>query len=87
MSWYKTKAYYEKMNKRLPSGLEWEKAAKGGTQTNYFWGNNLGASYGWYGGDYDLGHHPVGKKKPNPYGLFNTSGNVWEWTATADKNT
>ena len=36
------------------------------------------ADYAWYGGDYDLGHHPAGKKKPNNFGLHDTSGNVWE---------
>ena len=72
----------EKIGKRLPSELEWEKAAKAGTTTNYFWGMKPNADYGWYGGDYDLGHHPVGKKKPNNFGLYDASGNVWEWTST-----
>ena len=54
------------------------KAAKGGTTTNYFWCMEPDADYGWYGGDYDLGHQPVGLKKPNPHGLYDTSGNVWE---------
>ena len=39
-----------------------KKAAKGRAQTINFWGNEPDASYAWYGGDYDLGHHPVGKK-------------------------
>jgi formylglycine-generating enzyme required for sulfatase activity len=84
ISWYKAKAYCEKIGKRLPNELEWEKAAKGGTKTKYFWGKNPDADYSWYGGDYDLGHHPVAKKQPNLFGLFDTSGNVWEWTSTAD---
>ena len=64
--------------------MEWEKAAKGQMKTKYFWGKKPDAAYAWYGGDYDLGHHPVGHKKPNLFGLFDTSGNVWEWTSTAD---
>ena len=44
ISWFKAKDYCKKVNKRLPSELEWEKAAKGGTQTTYFWGNNPDAS-------------------------------------------
>ena len=51
---------------------------------NYYEIKNPDADYAWYGGDYDLGHHPVGTKKPNVFGLFDTSGNVWEWTSTAD---
>ena len=82
ITWYKANEYCETIGKRLPSELEWEKAAKAGTTTNYFWGMKPNTDYGWYGGDYDLGHHPVGKKKPNNFGLYDTSGNVWEWTST-----
>jgi len=84
ISWYKAKSYCEKIGKRLPTQQEWEKAAKGQSKSKYFWGKNPDAGYAWYGGDYDLGHHPVGSKKPNLYGLFDTSGNVWEWTSTED---
>ena len=84
VSWYKAASYCKKIGKRLPTHLEWEKAAKGQTKTKYFWGKKPDATYAWYGGDYDLGHHPVGKKKPNSFGLFDTSGNVWEWTSTKD---
>ena len=80
ITWQKANAYCQKIGKRLPNELEWEKAAKGGTNTKYFWGNEPDATYAWYGGDYDIGHHPVGMKKPNSFGLFDTSGNVWEWT-------
>ena len=84
ISWYKAESYCKKLGKRLPTQLEWEKAAKGQAKTKYFWGKNPDPNYAWYGGDYDLGHHPVGKKKPNPFGLFDTSGNVWEWTSSKD---
>ena len=84
ISWYKAASYCKKLGKRLPSQEEWKKAAKGQTKTKYFWGKKPDAAYAWYGGDYDLGHHPVGQKKPNSFGLFDTSGNVWEWTSTAD---
>ncbi len=83
ISWFKATAYCEKIGKRLPTELEWEIAAKGSAETIYFWGNDPDAAYAWYGGDYDLGHHPVGKKKPNAFGLFDTAGNVWEWTSTS----
>ena len=84
INWYKAKAYCEKIGKRLPNELEWEKAAKAETETKYYWGTKPDADYAWYGGDYDLGHHPVATKKPNSFGLFDTAGNVWEWTSTTD---
>jgi len=86
INWYKAKAYCKRIGKRLPNELEWEKAAKAGTKTKYYWGTKPDADYAWYGGDYDLGHHPVAKKKPNKFGLFDTSGNVWEWTSTIDNS-
>jgi len=84
ITWFKAKAYCEKIGKRLPTQLEWEKAARGKSDSKYFWGNKPDANFAWYGGDYDLGHHQVGIKKPNMFGLFDTSGNVWEWTSTKD---
>ncbi len=82
VTWFKARDYCEKVGKRLPTEEEWEKAAKAGTRTRYFWGKNPDASFVWFGGHYDEGHHPVGKKKPNAYGLYDTSGNVLEWTST-----
>ena len=84
ITWYKANAYCAKIGKRLPTQLEWEKAANGQSESKYYWGNKPDAHYAWYGGDYDLGHHPVGMKNPNLFGLFDTSGNVWEWTSTED---
>ena len=88
VNWFKAKAYCQKVGKRLPTEPEWELAARGGTNTLYFWGNKPDGAFASYGGDYDLGHHPVGRKKPNPFGLYDTAGNVWEWTSTAinDRN-
>ncbi len=82
VSWFKAKEYCEKIGKRLPTEHEWEQAARGGSDSRYFWGTRPDASYSWYAGHPDIGHKPVGQKKPNAFGLFDTAGNVWEWTST-----
>ncbi|WP_340818130.1 formylglycine-generating enzyme family protein [Methanolobus sp. WCC4] len=87
VSWVAAQEFIERLNEkegtdsyRLPNEAEWEYACRAGTATRYSFGDNDSdlEEYCHYGNQ-DIGSCPVGQKKPNPWGLYDMHGNLWEW--------
>ncbi|OAD21423.1 Sulphatase-modifying factor domain protein, partial [Candidatus Thiomargarita nelsonii] len=92
VSWYNAVAYADWLSQqtgkpyRLPTEAEWEYAARAGKKTKYWWGNEIGSknancSNRDCGDDFKY-TAPVETFASNPFKLYNTVGNVWEWTCS-----
>ncbi len=95
VSWFDAQLYVRWLSEqtgqhyRLPSEAEWEYACRAGTRTAFSFGDtistelaNYDGNYSYNGsprGEYRQGTTPAGRFAPNPWGLFDMHGNVWEW--------
>ncbi|MBI4556069.1 MAG: SUMF1/EgtB/PvdO family nonheme iron enzyme [Candidatus Hydrogenedentes bacterium] len=87
VSWDDAIAFCKKLSERtqeqftLPTEAQWEYACRAGSNTRYCFGDSEKElpDYAWYRKNSEGHSHPVGRKKPNVWGLYDMHGNVWEW--------
>ena len=87
ISWYDCQEFIKKLNQqtgmrfRLPTEAEWEYAARGGQRSKGYTyaGSNDIDQVGWYNGNSSNKTHAVGQKQPNELGIYDMTGNAWEW--------
>jgi formylglycine-generating enzyme required for sulfatase activity len=84
VSWNDAKEFIQKLNSkggtfRLPTEAEWEYAARSGGKPEKYAGGSDVDSVAWYSGNSGKSTHPVGTKSPNGLGIYDMSGNVWQW--------
>ncbi len=85
VSWDDAKEFIQKLNGksgysfRLPTEAEWEYAARSGGKTEKYAGGNDPDAVAWYSANSGKSTHPVGTKAPNGLGIYDMSGNVWQW--------
>ncbi len=81
VSWHDARDFCKRLGYRLPTEAEWEYAARAGTETPWSFGDDESKirRYAWYSGNSHGRAHLVGAREPNPWGLYDMHGNVWEW--------